>query len=139
MFTILFNLAQLSIEVTAKTQYIWTAAGPESRFFLGERGDFQDNILKNVLSYCYNNGVIAWINEDGREFIAPTFRGLIEYLENEGCTYSSFSVPFSNGERFLDEDVQERWSRLRAICSLYSVIKEEDFLKACRKAAGLEP
>lgn len=140
MFTISFNLTHISIEITAKTQYIWVAAGSEPHTICQSMNEFRSNILAHIKSFCYNNGVVAWIDENGCEYIAPSFIGLMEYLEKDGYRKHGFLVPFSNGERFVDGDVQERWEKLRAMSDLQIEIeRKEEFVSACRKAAGLEP
>lgn len=47
-------------------------------------------------SYAYNNGVIAFVDEDKNFYVIPNFKGTQKVLIEEGFKKDHFYVPFSN-------------------------------------------
>lgn len=63
--------------------------------------------------FNYNNGVLAFINKDGRMFTAPLSTANFQALENADYKQDmDLIVPFSNGEYPFQQDLKEKWDGL---------------------------
>ena len=91
-----------------------------------------DSIMKTANTGTYNisNGMIVFVDEAGKTFFAP----LNSYIENQikKCGYqkdSSLSVPFSNGEKIVHNDVvSKKLDRLKVISKRFNEGKEYEDL-----------
>lgn len=61
-------------------------------------------------SYSYNNGVIAFVDEDKDFYVIPNFKGTQKILVEEGYKKDHFYVPFSNWD--YPVACSERWEYL---------------------------
>lgn len=72
--------------------------------------------LEAVGTYCSNNGVLAFVDYQGRVFIGFNSDERRDALKEAGYRPGSFFVPFSNGEWPVDPEVQQHfrdWFGLR--------------------------
>lgn len=58
------------------------------------------------MHWCANNGVLSFVDDEGREFFGPDSTEMQHVLEVAGYDYLGFAVPFSNREKVMD--VQEK-------------------------------
>lgn len=57
------------------------------------------------LTYAYNNGVVAFVDEQNDTRVIPAFQGISGFLENNGYKKRSFYVPFSNWDYPVAQEV----------------------------------
>lgn len=69
---------------------------------------------ESVWCYWYNNGTITYVDGEWRQFIGRYTRENVEALKVAWYTdrWMDIWVPFSNGEQFIDRDLQEEWEYL---------------------------
>lgn len=69
--------------------------------------------LEKVGTYDSNNGVIAFIDGEGRMRVAPATSDRYRALEEAGYRRGGIWVPFSNGEMPTDPALREQWEKMR--------------------------
>lgn len=79
------------------------------QFGTQERLHISDLNLQS-LTYAYNNGIVAFVDEQNNLYVIPAFKGISELLENGGYTKRSFYVPFSNWD--YPVELKEYWENL---------------------------
>ena len=63
-------------------------------------------------TYACNNGVVTFVTNRGRQYIGRGY-GLIGILREAGYSESHFYVPMSNWDRFVDEELQDKWEKIK--------------------------
>ena len=64
--------------------------------------------------YYVNNEVVAFIDHHGREYLMPEDYPRLKVLEEHGYEERvSRCVAMSNGERFIDADLQNKWDTMK--------------------------
>ncbi|RMG45114.1 MAG: hypothetical protein D6719_00730 [Candidatus Dadabacteria bacterium] len=79
----------------------YTHIDSDKVYRLGDAYDLNMPIDRNmqVGTYDKNNGVIAFVDEKGRLYVASESQETLDLLEEHGYQRSSMFVPFSNGEQ----------------------------------------
>lgn len=73
----------------------------------------EERLRLAIGTYTANNGVVAFIDHRGREYVMPGFHKL-DILEAAGYkNYAMIWVVMSNGERFVDPYLQSKWAGLK--------------------------
>ena len=75
------------------------------------------------LTYCQNNGQIAFANRNGNVYVTPYRAEIHSILEESGYNEGSIFVPFSNGEKRPES---YRW--------LVKIAEQENWAKTCEEA-----
>ena len=68
------------------------------------------NPENNKMRYSYNNGVVAFIDEDGEFWTIPDIRGVQAVLTEAGFKRGYFYVPFSNWD--YPVSYENKWKEL---------------------------
>lgn len=63
--------------------------------------------------YDYNNGILAFVGEDGSYYVTPFCGDIIPLIEEEGYEHKKLYVPFSNFDIPSDEKLAKLWEELR--------------------------
>lgn len=126
------SFTNLLIEIPNGTKY--TRFGDE-----GERILYRFQRIESAGGFNINNGVLAIVDDQGCEFITPCWNdSIIAELKKAGYQRKDLFVPFSNGECFLDDMLQERWKSIWGVARIMRHIEQEsDFLAECQKSANL--
>lgn len=74
-------------------------------------------------TYCGNNGVLAFVDGNGKYHAAPSRDDLVAALEGEGYQKNTLFVPFSNGEKPVDGPLP---NNLGAAAKWDQLIREAD-------------
>lgn len=77
--------------------------------------------LEKVGVYGCNNGVVGFVDDEGRMRIAPETDESVKALEDAGYKRGHVLVPFSSGEKISDPTVRSRWEKMQEIA-----MKERD-------------
>lgn len=67
-------------------------------------------IESNKMLYSYNNGVVAFIDQQGNLYAIPDIKGLQDTLKKAGYKKGYFYVPFSNWD--VPFEHREHWEEL---------------------------
>ena len=98
---------------------------------------------KKRMGYDTNNGVLAYVDRDGRMRVAPGTQDRLDALARSGYKHKGFGVPLSNQERFTDPQLQERWEQMRTAADDQDTKERaERSLEAYRRVAeekGIKP
>lgn len=105
--------------LTDGVSYVMPSSAATVRQYEGNFGDgvnMPHGRLDAVGTYCSNNGVLAFVDNQGQVFIGFNSDERREALKEAGYRPGSFFVPFSNGEWPVDPEVQQHfrdWFGLR--------------------------
>jgi hypothetical protein len=69
--------------------------------------------VKNVGKYCTNNGLISFIDEQGRLYVGSVTQDRVKELEDAGYQRGGIWVPFSNGELPVNTRAKKNLLRMR--------------------------
>lgn len=61
--------------------------------------------------FCTNNGKVVFVYRNGKTYVTKGYK-ILDELREAGYVESSLFVPFSNGERILDDNLRERWESI---------------------------
>lgn len=61
--------------------------------------------------FCRNNGVVAFNYRDGSMYLTKGYK-IIKELTEAGYVETSFTVPLSNGEVIMDNNIRVRWDSI---------------------------
>ena len=59
--------------------------------------------------YCQNNGIVAFVDSEGRKYVTPFVREIREILSAAGYREGGLYVPLSNGEVMTDPQLATKW------------------------------
>lgn len=93
-------------------EYQWYGDTKEKVSSAGDQGAVADR-LKQVGTYDYNNGTIAFVDQNGRLQIGHGTLANMEALDRAGYRRGGIWVPFSNGEVPTDPVLRQRYIELR--------------------------
>ena len=88
-----------------------------SRHYPAIISTFLDSNDKNKLGkYCYNNGTLVFVHRDGKTYVTKAY-WLIDILTKCGYKEGNLFVPFSNGEKILEDKYHQQWEKIKVVCS----------------------
>ncbi len=93
-------------------EYQWYGNTKEKIPTAGEQGSVATR-LEQVGTYDYNNGTIAFVDQEGRMQIGHGTSANTEALDKAGYRRGGIWVPFSNGEVPADPALRQRYIELR--------------------------
>jgi len=68
---------------------------------------------RSKMTYDSNNGVIAFVDGEGRMRVAPATSDRYSALEEAGYSRGGIGVPFSNGDMPTDPTLRRQWEEMR--------------------------
>lgn len=82
--------------------------------YSGGVDEYQASVVREEdrMIYDSNNGVIAFVDGEGRMHVAPATSDRFQALEKAGYKRGSLWVPFSNGELPADPVLREQWEKM---------------------------
>ena len=63
--------------------------------------------------FAHNNGIYAFVDGNGNEYIIPYFDGISDILRKSGYKETSFHVPFSNWDKPKDFYSAQKWAEVK--------------------------
>jgi len=104
---------EAEIEKFSSEKWVEMSSGMEIDYF-GRKEQLQTTTdEKDRMSYDSNNGVIAFVDGEGRMRVAPATSDRFRALEEAGYKRGGIWVPFSNGELPTDPALREQWEKMR--------------------------
>ena len=118
-----------SLRIERGLKVIWPLQGGRTGY-LDMANVLTKYVGRNV--YATNNGVLAFIISGKEFFVTTNELETIHILQSFGFEREDFYVPLSNGDLPLEEELSNRWERIR-----HQAIEDEQasFTEECRSRA----
>ncbi|MEK7103481.1 MAG: hypothetical protein AAB870_04005 [Patescibacteria group bacterium] len=97
----------LFMEIPEGTKYICPAAGG-----IEQTADFT-HLEECKGQYASNNSTLAFIDSEGKGYVGPYDKGLVEELQVLGYQSGNFWVPFSNGEYPSEQPMKDEYTKMK--------------------------
>lgn len=93
-------------------------------------------IKNNMKAFSQNNGTIAFIDEEGTNYVIPAVNGFRDILTKAGYILDNFFVPFSNWD--YPKHLEGTWKNLVKLCDKFNWEETREKAKEIAKSHNVK-
>lgn len=94
-------------------------------------------IKNNMKAFSQNNGTIAFIDEEGTNYVIPAVNSFRDILKKAGYILDNFFVPFSNWD--YPKYYEGTWKNLIKLCDKFNWEETREQAKEIAKSRNVQP